>query len=115
MKKSIGIALGLFVIIFGVSCKKDDASYTVPSTYNFANVNDSNQAKLLLMADQIGAAINLGSTQGVVVDAAQLKAMFNGTGQFNDSTFKLTGSGLSLASCCPVSAELFVSADTDCA
>jgi hypothetical protein len=87
-------------------CKKDTVTntvyYTVPSTYSFTNVNDSNQAKLLLMADQIGAAINLGNATGVIVSSQKLKDMFNNVNNyFTDSSYKLNASGLKLSAIAP--------------
>ncbi len=99
MKKSIGIGIGLLVIIFAVSCKKDDAPsipvYSIPTTYSFTNESDSiNIAKVLLMADQIGAYINTASTANTTVSAAQLKNMFINTGGFfiDSSTVPANGS-----------------------
>ena len=103
MKKiTIPFCILLAAISF-TSCKKSASNnYSIPTTYTFTDVNDSNQAKLLLMADQIGAAINLGNALGVTVDAQQLKDMFNGTGgYFTDSSLKLNGSGLKLSDYCP--------------
>ncbi|MEP6748822.1 MAG: DUF4856 domain-containing protein [Bacteroidota bacterium] len=103
MKVSILLpALVTAISILTISCKKDTVTntvyYTVPSAYNFVNVNDSNQAKLLLMADQIGAAINLGNTSGTVVSAQKLKDMFNNTNNyFTDSSYKLNATGLKLS------------------
>jgi hypothetical protein len=103
MKKSIGISLGIFVIIFGVSCKKDDASYTVPATYNFANVNYSNQTMLLAMADQLLAAVNTANTiPQTAVSLTTLNNLFNNTNSpFNDSTYNLNGASFSLADYAP--------------
>jgi len=103
MRKINSIGIILVAMGFCWGCKKDTVTntvyYTVPSTYNFSNVNDSNQAKLLLMADQIGAAINLGNTSpSTIVSAQKLKDMFNNVnGYFTDSSYKLNGSGLKLS------------------
>ncbi len=106
MKKILSLALITGTSLFMVNCKKDTVTntvyYTVPSTYSFANVNDSNQAKLLLMADQIGAAINLGNNSGTVVSAQKLKDMFNNVNNyFTDSSYKLNASGLKLSAYAP--------------
>src|ERR1700759_1522451 len=89
------------------SCKKDNNSpsvpvYTVPTTYNFTNVNDTNQLKLIAMADQIGVAVNLANTTpNTVVSAQKLIDMFNNVNNyFNDSTLKLNSSGLKLSNYC---------------
>src|SRR6201999_390971 len=103
MKKIIYLPF-LFLITF-YSCKKDNnnsiPNYTVPTTYNFTNFNDSIQLKLLAMADQIGAKINLANTANTVVSAQQLKDMFNNVnGYFVDSALKLNSSGLRLSDFC---------------
>ena len=84
-----------------LSCRKNDSptvfNYTVPTTYDFTNFNDSGQLKLLSMADQIVAAINLGNNSGTVVSAQMLIDIFNNTGgYFNDSALQLNASGLRL-------------------
>ncbi|HXO77826.1 MAG TPA: DUF4856 domain-containing protein [Puia sp.] len=93
------------LIIVAASCKKDNSPsvpvYTVPTTYNFTNFNDTNTLKILAMADQIAAKINTANAAGVAVSAQQLKDMFNNVnGYFVDSAFKLNASGLKLASYC---------------
>ena len=110
-KYTIAIAL-LGMIITADSCKKDKNTnttpvYTVPTTYNFTNVDYTNQKKLLLMADQLVAAINLANTNPVTaVNAQKLKDMFNNTGNyFTDSTLSLNGSGLKLADYCSAAAK----------
>ncbi|HSZ33058.1 MAG TPA: DUF4856 domain-containing protein [Puia sp.] len=94
------------IIALSWSCQKSNNSvtvtppvYTVPTTYNFASFNDSNQVKLLVMADQIVAAINRANTiPNTVVSAQTLTDMLNNTGgYFNDSALKLNSSGLKLA------------------
>lgn len=109
MKKINYILLGLAITAISVGCKKDKIedttstpTYSVPTTYDFTNVNYEDQKKLLLMADQIGAAINVGNTAGKVVSAQQLKDMLNNiNGYFNDSLYQLNASGLRLADYCP--------------
>ena len=97
--------------LFIASCKKDSGPstpvYTVPTTYNFVNFNDTNQLKLLAMADQIGVKINLANTiPGTVVSAQQLKDMFNNVNNyFVDSALKLNSSGLRLADYCSPAAK----------
>ncbi|MBS1662746.1 MAG: DUF4856 domain-containing protein [Bacteroidetes bacterium] len=93
----------LSALILAASCKKDHSDpipvYTVPTTYNFTNFNDSNVLKLLAMADQIGAKINTASNANTVVSAQDLKDMFNNTGnKFADTALKLNASGLKLSS-----------------
>jgi hypothetical protein len=100
----------LTVLICG--CKKDNTPpsipvYTVPTTYNFAHVNDSNQLKLLAMADQLVAVINLANTTpNTVVSAQKLTDMFNNVnGYFVDSAYALNASGLRLSDYCSVAAK----------
>jgi Domain of unknown function (DUF4856) len=107
MKKLTIPAIICLLAIFGWGCKKDNNNapvynYTVPTTYNFTNFNDSNQLILLAMADQIVATINLANTTpATAVSAQQLKDMFNNVnGHFNDSALKLNASGLKLANYC---------------
>ena len=104
MKKIAWLSLSsLLLAVVLNSCSKDHApsipNYTVPTTYNFTNFNDSGSLKLLLMADQIVAKINTGNTiPHTVVNAQQLKDMFNNVnGNFTDSSLKLNGCGLRLA------------------
>jgi hypothetical protein len=108
----------LFLAVVLNSCSKDHApsisNYTVPTTYNFANFNDSNVLKLLAMADQIAAKISSANTAGVTVSGQQLKDMFNNVnGYFVDSALKLNSSGLKLASYCSSVAATDLSAYFD--
>ena len=104
--KRVNLFLSLSsLIIVAASCKKDNSPsipvYTVPTTYNFTNFNDTNALKLLAMADQIGAKINTASTAGTIVDAQQLKDMFNNVNNnFLDTALKLNSSGLKLSGYC---------------
>jgi hypothetical protein len=107
--KQITLSFCILLAAFSFSsCKKGASNnYIVPTTYNFSNVNDTNQAKLLLMADQIVAAINLGNAVGgAPVSAQKLTDMFNNVnGNFTDSSLSLNTSGISLASYCPATAK----------
>jgi hypothetical protein len=106
MDKRTIIFLSFAALSFFIgSCKKNNGTptpvYTVPTTYNFANFNDSNVLKLLAMADQIAAKINTANMAGVTVSGQQLKDMFNNVnGYFVDSALKLNASGLKLANYC---------------
>src|SRR6187402_2234841 len=99
MKKTI-LALSTLTAAFMMmtSCskdKKDDTPvYDVPTTYNFSNVNDSNQIMLLVMADQVMAKINSANTiPNTPVTAQSLKDMMTNTGApFNDSVYNLNAS-----------------------
>jgi hypothetical protein len=102
----------LILTVLSPSCKKDSNApsipvYTVPTTYNFTNVNDSNQLKLIAMADQLVAIINLANTSpNTVISAQKLTDMFNNVnGYFVDSAHALNGSGLRLADYCSAAAK----------
>src|ERR1700761_6852584 len=102
MKKNKYITFILIITVFGWGCKKPKNNppvYTVPTTYNFINVNYTNQQMLLAMADQIVAKVNTAnSTPNTVVSAQTLTDMFNNANNlFNDSALNLNGSGLKLA------------------
>jgi hypothetical protein len=111
MQKKSTVPFAIALTVLSWSCKKDNNApaipvYTVPTTYNFTNVNDSNQLKLIAMADQLVAVINLGNTPGTTVSAQKLKDMFNNAnGNFNDSTLQLNSSGVKLASFCSATAQ----------
>ncbi len=114
MKKYSYIPFILLVTTFCWSCKKDKNNatpvipvYTVPTTYNFTNVDYSNQKKLLAMADQVVAAINISnSIPNIPVSAQALKDMFNNVnGHFNDSALSLNASGLKLSDYCSAAAK----------
>jgi hypothetical protein len=112
MRRIYIVSLALCLSALSWNCKKDNNTpstpvYTVPTTYNFANVDYSGQVKLLVMADQLVAAINLGNTSpNTVVSAEKLTDMFNNVnGYFNDSALKLNGSGLRLSDYCSAAAK----------
>lgn len=112
MKKPNYLAIVLSLAVFIGACKKDknatpvNTNYTVPTTYNFTNVNYTNQQMLLAMADQIVATINTAnSTPNTPIDAQVLKDMFNNVNsRFNDSALNLNGSGLKLSAYCSAAA-----------
>ncbi|HMG82282.1 MAG TPA: DUF4856 domain-containing protein [Ferruginibacter sp.] len=86
MKKISIVFSVLLIAIFCWSCTKQVTSFVpvatpfyYPGNYNFTNVNDSNQKKVLLQIDSLMAAINAGNTQGVPVDTTNLKRIFNST------------------------------------
>jgi Domain of unknown function (DUF4856) len=102
------LILPIVLLIIISSCKKSNnnsvnPNYTIPTTYSFATFNDNNSLKVLAMADQLLAGINLANARpNVAVSAQVLVAMFNNTGgYFNDSALQLNASGLSLASYFP--------------
>lgn len=105
----------LLAITSFTSCKKSShgtpvnndtiANYIVPTTYNFANVNYSNQTILIAMADQLVAKINTAnSIPNTPLTVTTLDNLFTNTGSpFNDSALNLNGSGLSLSNYCSAS------------
>lgn len=107
--RSIVVSFGILsVSATMVSCHKDKdepqpttPTYTVPTTYNFENVNFNAQTKLLLMADALVNEINLANANpNHIVTAARLNALFNNTGNpFSDAS--LNSSGLKLADWVP--------------
>jgi hypothetical protein len=107
------LTLPLVLLLIISSCKKNNnnnpvnTNYTVPTTYSFATFNDSNSQKILAMADQLVATINLANAQpNVAISTQVLTGLFNNTGgYFNDSALHLNSSGLSLASFFPAAAK----------
>lgn len=91
-----------------VSCEKDPTvepkpdptptptptGYTVPTTYNFSNVNYSGQTTRIIMLDSISDYMKKGNN-GVPLDASKMKNMYaNANNPFNNSS--LDGSGKQL-------------------
>ena len=113
MRKHTYLIFALLISIFAGACKKDKnttssiPAYTVPTTYDFMNVNYTNQQMLLAMADQIVATINTANTSpNTVVSAQVLADMFNNVNnRFNDSALNLNSSGLKLADYCSAAAS----------
>jgi len=88
------LILGLVISSAAISCKKDKeeepvpapTGYTVPTTYNFTNVNYGGQTTRLLMLDEIGTYMTTGNTMNTVLDAQKLKDMYaNTNSQFTDA------------------------------
>ncbi len=81
------------------SCKKEDPhpspvspAYTVPTTYNFANVDYSGQTYRLDMMAALSTYMKTGNTQNTVLSAVQMKNMFSNSGSpFNDSALDNCG------------------------
>jgi hypothetical protein len=80
-------------------CKKDVAeptpvtpSYTVPTTYNFTNVNHSGQTYRLDMMSALGTYMKTGNTPNTVLSAIQMKNMYTNSGSpFSDSVLNNCG------------------------
>jgi len=97
----ITIILGLIITVS--SCKKEEDpidedqpdTYTVPSTYNFANVNYSGQTSRMAMLTEMVTLMKTGNTSGVNVDANVLKNMFRNSGNpFSDINLNTSGKKL---------------------
>lgn len=81
MKKSLCTIAGLALMAASfTSCKKDDSegtktpTYTIPATYNFSNVDYSDQTTRFSMSAEIEAEMKKGLS-GTVVSAQKLKDM----------------------------------------
>lgn len=82
MTKNLLTIAGLAILAAGfTSCKKDNSegtktpSYTIPATYNFSNVDYSDQTTRFSMSAEIEAEMKKGTTAGTVVSAQKLKDM----------------------------------------
>ncbi|MBC7861466.1 MAG: DUF4856 domain-containing protein [Bacteroidia bacterium] len=98
--KTAMCALALIVV---TSCKKDKTEdpaptpatgYTIPTTYNFTNLNYSGQTTRLIMLDSITNYMKKGNN-GILLSGTQMKNMYSNTGSpFGDAA--LDGSGKQL-------------------
>lgn len=79
------------------SCKKDEDTkkdYTVPTTYNFDNVDYSGQTNRLKMITELVTVVRTGST-GAQLNAQQLKNMYSNSGNpFTNDTLNTSGKQL---------------------
>lgn len=86
------------------ACKKDKGpepeptpepsgpSYTVPTSYTFANVNYTGQTQRLDMVAEMKTYMNTGNTIGVTVSAQKLKDMYaNVNSQFTNASLNISG------------------------
>jgi len=95
----ITAVVALSVLFF--SCKpeepkpKDEKKYTVPTTYNFDNVDFSGQTTRISMLDEIIEYLELANTQGTALDASKIKSMYANSGN-PFSTADLNNSGKQL-------------------
>ncbi|MBA3972500.1 MAG: DUF4856 domain-containing protein [Bacteroidetes bacterium] len=103
-KLSHFIVFGLFISSVFISCKKDKdeeptptptpTGYTVPTTYNFTNVNYSGQTIRLSMLDSISTYMSTGNS-GAVLSAVIMKNMYSNTGSpFGNPTLDASGKQL---------------------
>ena len=81
MRKLI-LGLAGIRLIFASGCTKEkteDQSYSIPSSYNFENVNYSGQTARLGMLLELSTYAKSANTAGVILDAAKLKAIYDNT------------------------------------
>jgi hypothetical protein len=97
MKKTFTLlSFAAGALLFASGCKKDHPlniapSYSVPTTYNFTNVDFSDATTRLGMVTEMVNLMNT-STTGATVDPARLNAMFTNTGSpFATAAFNTSG------------------------
>ncbi|AKQ45331.1 hypothetical protein TH63_06280 [Rufibacter radiotolerans] len=94
--KSMAVA-GLAVCALFSSCsddKEDEVSYTIPTTYNFQNVNYSGQTARLAMLTELNTYVRTGNT-GAILDAQKMKNMYaNTNAPFADAALNTSGKQL---------------------
>lgn len=95
-----------FLLVLGFSsCKKDKApveetpapgpSYSVPTSYNFSNVNYSGQSTRMNMMGEMKTYMNTGNTQGTVLSASTLINMYqNINAPFTDTALNNSGKNI---------------------
>lgn len=92
MKKTILPLLALSLAFFIQSCKKDTASYDIPTTYNFTGADFSASTTRLAMISALVSEIKKGNVSGTPVNAQLLKNMFSNTGSpFTNDTLNTSG------------------------
>ncbi|WP_164891210.1 DUF4856 domain-containing protein [Botryobacter ruber] len=94
-KTFVFAALASSLIFSSCSDDKDkDPSYTVPQTYNFANVNYSGQTARINMLSELDAYIKT-ANNGDVLSAQKLKDMYaNTNNRFSDQSLNTSGKQL---------------------
>ncbi len=81
--KSQFFLLFLTSFLLITSCDKDDDSltnepnYTIPTTYNFANVNYSGQIQRIEMLSEMKTYMSSANVMGTNIEASRLAAMYN--------------------------------------
>ncbi len=108
MKNQILLSAIALIITFA-SCKKKEtiepdttstpstpaATYTVPTSYNFTNVNYSGQTTRLDMLAEIKTYMNTGNTSLTVLSASKLKDMYQNVGnQFTNAALNTSGKNI---------------------
>lgn len=77
MNKSLSILIALMGLTFIFSaCVEPNPVYTIPTSYNFDNVNYSGQTQRLNMLTELKAYMTTANTSGTAIDASRMKAMF---------------------------------------
>lgn len=103
--KSLKISIIASVLLLGVaSCKKEETpepttpiptGYSIPTTYNFTNVNYTGQTQRIAMLDALTTYMKTANTSGVTVDATVMKNMYANNGNpFADSALNASGKQL---------------------
>ncbi len=104
--KPLLIALPIALLLITSSCKKDsplpspqpvhpieEPTYTIPTSYTFANVTYTGQTTRLDMMAEITFEMKKGNTQGTVVSSAKLKDMYANVSatQFTNTALNTSG------------------------
>lgn len=104
--KSLLIGLPICTILIMASCKKDTMpepipepvtpagpSYTIPTSYTFANVTYTGQTTRLDMMAEITFEMKKGNTQGTILSSAKLKDMYANVSatQFTNTALNTSG------------------------
>jgi hypothetical protein len=99
------IAFAALAVLIGASCKKDKSpaeepspsgpSYSVPTTYNFSNVNYSGQSTRMNMVAELKTYLNTGNTQGTTLSTTVLLNMYqNQNAAFSDTALNNSGKNI---------------------
>tara|TARA_B110000908_G_scaffold22859_1_gene25924 strand:+ start:808 stop:1884 length:1077 start_codon:yes stop_codon:yes gene_type:complete len=89
MKTLSVLFLGFILLL--TSCKKESA-ITIPTTYNFSNVNYDGQTARLEMLQAMTTYMKTANTSGTTISATTLKAMFANEGNpFIEASLNISG------------------------
>jgi len=90
----LGLTFGVLFTLF--SCKKDKDNYTIPTSYNFDNVDFSGQTNRLDMLTELGNYAKSASVpNAAALDALKMKNMFNNINNpFADTSLNNSGKKL---------------------
>lgn len=101
--KNLSISLSIILALFLGACKKDKKepepepdpdpqTYTVPTTYNFSNVNYLGQTQRLDMVAELKTYMSTGNTSLTVLSAQKMKEMYqNINNQFTGTGLNTSG------------------------